>query len=48
MIIPVFTYCNVLQIKQSEKKKKQLKAFHDRCITIVYKVEKKTMIVSHQ
>ena len=41
MIMPVFTYCGVLQIKQSETKMKQLKAFHDRCLRIVYDGEKR-------
>ncbi len=36
MIMPVFTYCGVLQMKLSETKIKQLKALHDRCLKIVY------------
>ena len=40
MIMPVFTYCGVLQIQLSKKKKKQLKVFHDRCVEIVYNDEK--------
>ena len=40
MIMPVFTYCGVLQMKLSETKMKQLKAFHDRCLKIVYDGEK--------
>ena len=40
MIMPVFTYCGVLQMKLSETKLKQLKAFHDRCLRIVYDGEK--------
>ena len=36
MIMPAFTYCGVLQMKLSETKMKQLKAFHDRCLKIVY------------
>ena len=40
MIMPVFTYCGVLQIQLSETKKKQLKMFHDRCVKIVYNGEK--------
>ena len=40
MIMPVFTYCGVLQMRLSETKMKQLKAFHDRCLKIVYDGEK--------
>ena len=40
MIMPVFSYCGVLQIQLSETKKKQLKMFHDRCVKIVYNGEK--------
>ena len=40
MIMPVFNYCGVLQIKLSETKKKQLKMFRNQCAKIVYNSEK--------
>ena len=40
MIMPVFTYCGVLQMNLSETKMNQLKAFHDRCLKVVYDGEK--------
>ena len=36
MIMPVFTYCGVLRMNLSETKMNQPKAFHDRCLKVVY------------
>ncbi len=45
MIMLVFTYCAILQMKLTETKMKQLKAFHDRCIRIVYDGENSNQVL---
>ena len=40
MILPVSAYCGVLQMNLPEAKMKQLIAFQERCIRIVYDSDK--------